>query len=110
MTKLSVTSIEETAAAAPTNLSEAMQNAAAADDLSRDLSAAVTEGVTGKAKTFSTHSQALAGRLMAEERSLRETVADIDAKIAALNEERTDAMLAYSGVEHALRALETGRA
>ena len=110
MTKLSVTSIEESPAGAPANLSEAMQQAGAADDLSRTLSASVSEGVAGKVKIFNTHSQALAGRLMAEEHALREVVADIDAQIAALNDQRTDAMLAYSGVEHALRALETGRA
>ena len=74
-----------------------------------ELVEAVREGVAAQAKVFNTHSQALAGRLIAEERALVEVVADIDAKIAKLNEERTDAMLAHSMVSHALQAAERGR-
>lgn len=70
---------------------------------------AVREGVAAQANVFNTHSQALAGRLIAEERALIEVVADIDAQIAKLNEQRTDAMLAHSMVSHALQAAQRGR-
>jgi microsomal dipeptidase-like Zn-dependent dipeptidase len=56
-----------------------------------------------------THSNALAGMLLAHERQLKEKVADIDSKIAELNAERTDAMLAESGVSAALRALQNNK-
>ncbi len=73
---------------------------------------AVQEALEDKTQTqpvFTTHSNALAGMLIAHERQLKEKVADIDAKIAELNAERTDAMLAESGVSAALQALQNNR-
>ncbi len=58
---------------------------------------------------FSTHSNATRNRVLAEQHTLRAIIADLDDKIAALNAERTDAMLAYSGLEANRRALENGR-
>lgn len=58
------------------------------------------------APIFNTHSQALAGRLIAEEKALINIVGDIDRRIAELNAERDDAMLAHSGISKALGALQ----
>lgn len=74
-----------------------------------DLIDAVRDGIEAQARTFNTHSQALAGRLIAEERALVEIVADIDDKIRKLNDERTDAMLAHSGISNALAAMQRGQ-
>lgn len=48
------------------------------------------------ARRFNTHSASTATLLAAEGERVKMLVSDIDDKIAALNEERTDAMLAYS--------------
>lgn len=98
----------KTAGSASGAVVDAARLADEADGVSRDLAAAVGAGIEGKAKTFNTHSQALAGRLIAEERALVEIVADIDEKIARLNDERTDAMLAHSGISNALSAMQRG--
>lgn len=57
---------------------------------------------------FRTHSTAVRARIAADQLALKQIIADLDAKIAALNEERTDAMLSYSAGEAARRALENG--
>lgn len=57
---------------------------------------------------FSTHSQGLAGLLLAQERSLKEKAADVRAKIDELEAEYTDIMLAESGIGKALQALQAG--
>lgn len=80
------------------------------EDQQDAIAKALAAGIAGKARTFNTHSQALAGRLIAEERALNEIVADIDAKLAELNEQRTDAMLAHSMISHALIAAQKGQA
>lgn len=48
------------------------------------------------APVVTTHSHGVEALLAAQEISLKGIVADLDAKIALLNAERTDAMLAYS--------------
>lgn len=97
-------------------LSVAMRNADAANSdvaekTGADLAKSVEEALTQDQgpPPFNSHSQSFAARLIAEERSLRETVGNIDAQIAALNAQRTDAMLAQSGITAALAALQRGK-
>lgn len=59
---------------------------------------------------FRTHSNAVRARLTADQYALQQIIADLDAKIAGLNAERTDAMLSYSAGEAAKRALGNGSA
>lgn len=113
---LNITNAEDVTDTEPGNvarrnrdLKAAMQGAEAAHQVSQELQKSVSDAVAAPAKVFNTHSNALAGRLIAEENALREVVADLDAQIAKLQEERTDAMLAHSGVAHALQALQKGR-
>jgi ABC-type amino acid transport substrate-binding protein len=79
------------------------------EELTRDLAKRTEDAMQAPAPIFNTHSQALAGRLVAEERALIEQCADIDAKIAALQAERTDVLLAQSGITAALGAMERNR-
>jgi len=57
---------------------------------------------------FNTHSNALAGEFNARAESLKAQIAEVDAKIAALNAERTDLMLTYSMLAKGMQARETG--
>lgn len=57
---------------------------------------------------FTTHSQGLAGMLLAQERSLKEKAADVRAKIDELEAEYTDIMLAESGIAGALQRMQAG--
>lgn len=90
-------------------VAEALHQAAEGEARDVAVHEAVEHALTDPAKTFNTHSNALAGRLIAEERALIEIVADIDAKIADLQAQRTDAMLAHSMISHALGAGQRGR-
>lgn len=55
---------------------------------------------------FRTHSSALAGEITAKAESYKAMVAEIDAKLAQLEAERTDLMLAYSMLSGAMGARE----
>ncbi len=77
--------------------------------LSDNLQAAVADGIAGQARVFNTHSVALARKLNAEAEGYKSQVADIDAKIQALQDERTDLMLAYSMLSAAAGARERGQ-
>lgn len=79
------------------------------NQLADQLTSAVTAGVTGEAQVFNTHSVALARELQAKADGIRSQVADIDAKMKALNDERTDLMLAYSMLSAAAGAREKGQ-
>ena len=93
-----------------TDIHEAVEALRSEDELRNQLAATVSEAIAAPAApVFNTHSQALAGRLIAEQRALIEIVADIDAQLGALNAQRTDAMLAQSGITNALAALERGK-
>ncbi len=58
--------------------------------------------------TFNTHSTALAGEFAAKAASIKAQVAEVDDKIAHLNAERDDLMLAYSMLSHGMTAREKG--
>lgn len=76
-----------------------------------DADAAAEQALTtpvGK-PVFNTHSQAFVGRLMAEERSLKETAGNLRSKIDELEAEYTDVMLAESGVSAAIQAIKRGQ-
>lgn len=74
------------------------------------IAAALAESMAVPAPpVFNTHSQALVGLLVAQENGLREKAADVRQRIADLEAEYTDIMLAQSGVTHALRAITDGR-
>lgn len=90
---------------APSPLTKAMR-AVVRDE---EIAAAVAESMALPAPVFNTHSLALVGLLVAQERGLSEKAADIRKRIADLEAEYTDIMLAQSGVTHALRAIEDGR-
>lgn len=77
--------------------------------LSDELQSAVAAGVAGAAPVFNTHSTALARELQAKADGIKSQIADIDAKLVALNDERTDLMLAYSMLSAAAGARETNR-
>ena len=83
------------------------------DQVGEQLAGAVRQGIEAqagsKARTFNTHSQALKGRLAAEEQALRETLADLEARRLEIIEQIEDAMLAHSMVAHALAAADRGR-
>ena len=79
-----------------------------AERVAADLKQAVAEGVANKARAYTAHSQATAERLFIEERAIVETLNEIDAKIAALNEERADAMVAYGAIRAARETLTGG--
>ena len=102
--------VVETSPAPAPDLTLAMRRASVAVAQDAAIGTAVAEALARSAPVFNTHSQALAGRLIAEERALKEIVADIDARIAELNAQRTDAMLAESGIARALEALQRGAA
>lgn len=96
------------------SLTVAMRNADAsgvAERTGADLAKSVEEALTQDQgpPPFNSHSQSFAARLIAEERALRETAGNIDAQIAALNAQRTDVMLAQSGITAALNALQRGK-
>lgn len=110
MAETTNTDLVEAPTVAATDLREAMQRADAANRRETVLTAAVSDALKPAAPLFNTHSQALAGRLLAEERALKEIVANLDARIAELNAERTDAMLAESGIVRALEGLQRGAA
>lgn len=74
------------------------------------LEQAVADGMLREAEVFTAYSAALAGKLSAEAQALKEQVAEIDAEIARQQAKRTDAMLAYSMIDHAMRARESGQA
>lgn len=57
---------------------------------------------------YNTHSIALAGEMNAKAEGIKLMVADMDAKIAALQAERTDLMLSYSMLSHGMQARENG--
>jgi hypothetical protein len=74
-----------------------------------DVAQAVEDALADQsAPVFNTHSTALAGKMMAEAEGYRSMIADIDAKIEALNAERTDVMLAYSMLSKGIEAKENG--
>lgn len=77
-----------------------------ANVIDKALTEAVRNGIAGAAPPFNTHSVALAGKLNAEAEGYKSQVADVDAKIAALQAERTDLMLAYSMLSAAMGARE----
>ncbi len=56
----------------------------------------VADAVAAPAPVFNTHSHGVDALLASQELSLKAIVADLDSKIAALEAERTDAMLAFS--------------
>ncbi|XAI96310.1 hypothetical protein [Microcystis phage Mae-JY30] len=76
---------------------------AATDEIEEALKAPAT------APIFTTHSDGLAGEINAKAVAFKAMVAEVDAKIAALEAEREDLMLAYSMLSHAMTARETGR-
>jgi hypothetical protein len=86
----------------------ATQNAQADEALSAELQQAVSDGIAST-PIFNTYSTALAGKLRAEADGYKAQVADIDAKIAALQAERTDLMLSYSMLSAAMSARERGQ-
>lgn len=79
--------------------------------LTGQLTGAVRQGIEAqatKARTFNTHSQALRGRLHAEQQAIAETLADLEAKRLEIIEQIEDAMLTHSMITHALDAAERG--
>lgn len=70
--------------------------------------AAVASALSPEAsiRVFTTHTDALKGQMAAETHRLKAIVEDIDRKIAALNIERDNAMLAYSGISAAMTAMD----
>ena len=93
-------------------LSGALRAADRAIATDRAAAAAVTAATEpgATAPVFTTHSHGVGALLAAQELALREIVADIDAKIAQLQAERTDAMLAYSMINAGKAARERGAA
>lgn len=67
---------------------------------------AVADALKDGVSVFNTHSQAFAGRLIAEGNALRQLADDIDEKIEKLQAERNDVMLAWSGCNAALGKLQ----
>ena len=89
---------------------QAIRLASTSEQIEQQERTAVEEALSAPTKPiFNTYSQALAGRLIAEERSLKETMADIQAKKEELDAQMVDAMLAHSGVAAALNALQHNR-
>lgn len=88
-----------------TTLSRAMQ---AADQpiTTNEIAAALEQKITGP--IFNTHSTALAGEFRARADGLRLQIAEVDAKIALLDAERTDLMLTFSMISHGMTAREKG--
>jgi hypothetical protein len=76
---------------------------AAADER---LEAGVAAALSEPKPIFRTHSTALAGEIAAKAESYKALVAEIDARIAALEAERTDLMLSYSMLSGAMNARE----
>jgi len=81
--------------------------ATAAGEADRQIAAAVSEALQKPSPVFNTHSAALAGEIAAKAESYKAMVAEIDAKLNLLEAERTDLMLAYSMLSHAMSARET---
>jgi hypothetical protein len=76
-------------------------------DVEKQEQAAVEEALAKKdPPVFNTHSTALAGEMASKGKAYIAMVADVDAKIAALQAERTDLMLAYSMLNHGMQARE----
>ena len=69
--------------------------AAAQEQIAHD---AVAEALAGGVPVFNTHSHNLRLKMDAEQETIRQAVEAIDAQITALNAERDDWMLAYSGI------------
>ena len=80
--------------------------AAADERLEASVAAALAEPVAPPKPIFRTHSTALAGEIAAKAESYKAMVAEIDARIAALEAERTDLMLSYSMLSSAMGARE----
>ena len=95
----------DAAANAARNVDQAPAHLPADGAMQRALDKAL--GNTTK-PVFNTHSQGLAGLLLAEERSLKEKAANVRAKIDELEAEYTDIMLAESGIAGALQRLQMG--
>ena len=85
---------------------DAVRTVTSDKQLNEQLTSAVTAGIAGEAQVFNTHSVALARELKAKADSIISQVADIDAKLKAFNNERTDLMLAYSMLSAAASARE----
>lgn len=74
-----------------------------------DIADTIAKAIDAPAPVYTTHSHGVDALFAAQEISLKAIVADIDAKIAALQAERTDAMLAYSMLSAGRMAKETNR-
>jgi hypothetical protein len=80
------------------------------EEISQQEENAVAEALGKKEPpVFNTHSTALAGEMASKGKAYVAMVADIDAKIAALQAERTDLMLAYSMLDHGMQARENAQ-
>lgn len=92
-------------------LSAALKAAAASDQgsVTDTTSKAIAKALNDRqAPVFSTYSDGFLATCAAEEMRLKDAVADIDAQIAGLNAQRTNAMLAFSMVQAARLAREKG--